>query len=208
MGSMFTRLQVAGAGQSRLDHDLHAGTAAQGSRSRPRARPRMGRADAGDGGDARDPAGAYRQRDRCRRIPKDYLAKDFATLMETMAAASGMKLESENKNVPTGPGIAGGRAHGIHALQRAAIDLQPAGALRAPRQGPAVRRASARPVRRRPAQAGLSEAQSERRGADARSRRRRRHRFLGHHGISRRGRPAGRACSPRTTAAPRHTCAR
>ena len=35
MGSMFTALQVAGAGQSRLDHDLHAGTAAQGSRSRP-----------------------------------------------------------------------------------------------------------------------------------------------------------------------------
>ena len=41
MGSMFTALQIAGAGQSRLDHDLHAGTAAQGSRSRARARPRM-----------------------------------------------------------------------------------------------------------------------------------------------------------------------
>ena len=32
MGSMFTRLQIAGAGQSRLDHDVHAGAAAQGSR--------------------------------------------------------------------------------------------------------------------------------------------------------------------------------
>ncbi len=34
--------------------------------------------------------------------PKAYLEKDFAALMETMALASGMKLESENKNVPTG----------------------------------------------------------------------------------------------------------
>jgi 3-hydroxyisobutyrate dehydrogenase len=34
--------------------------------------------------------------------PQAYLEKDFATLMETMAAASGMKLESEKKNVPTG----------------------------------------------------------------------------------------------------------
>lgn len=34
--------------------------------------------------------------------PKAYLEKDFATLMETMASASGMKLASENKNVPTG----------------------------------------------------------------------------------------------------------
>ncbi len=33
---------------------------------------------------------------------KAYLEKDFATLMESMAVASGMKLESENKNVPTG----------------------------------------------------------------------------------------------------------
>ena len=56
-------LQVAGAGQSRLDHDLHAGTAAQGPRSRPRARPRMGRADAGDGGDARGAAEPFRRRD-------------------------------------------------------------------------------------------------------------------------------------------------
>ena len=38
MGSMFTALQDAGAGQSRLDHDLHAGAPAQGSRSRARAR--------------------------------------------------------------------------------------------------------------------------------------------------------------------------
>jgi 3-hydroxyisobutyrate dehydrogenase len=34
--------------------------------------------------------------------PQAYLALDFATLMETMAAASGMKLTSENKPVPTG----------------------------------------------------------------------------------------------------------
>jgi 3-hydroxyisobutyrate dehydrogenase len=34
--------------------------------------------------------------------PKAYLEKDFATLMETMATQSGMKLESEKKNVPTG----------------------------------------------------------------------------------------------------------
>ncbi len=32
----------------------------------------------------------------------EYLQKDFAALMETMGLASGMKLESENKNVPTG----------------------------------------------------------------------------------------------------------
>jgi 3-hydroxyisobutyrate dehydrogenase len=31
-----------------------------------------------------------------------YLQKDFAALLETMALASGMKLASENKNVPTG----------------------------------------------------------------------------------------------------------
>src|ERR1700758_1919567 len=34
--------------------------------------------------------------------PEAYLQKDFAALMETMALASGMKLQSENKNVPTG----------------------------------------------------------------------------------------------------------
>jgi 3-hydroxyisobutyrate dehydrogenase len=34
--------------------------------------------------------------------PDKYLQEDFAALMETMALASGMKLESENKNVPTG----------------------------------------------------------------------------------------------------------
>jgi 3-hydroxyisobutyrate dehydrogenase len=32
----------------------------------------------------------------------EYLQKDFAALMETMALAAGMKLQSENKNVPTG----------------------------------------------------------------------------------------------------------
>jgi 3-hydroxyisobutyrate dehydrogenase len=34
--------------------------------------------------------------------PDDYLQKDFAALMETMALASGMKVDSENKNVPSG----------------------------------------------------------------------------------------------------------
>jgi 3-hydroxyisobutyrate dehydrogenase len=34
--------------------------------------------------------------------PDEYLQKDFAALMETMALTSGMTLESENKNVPTG----------------------------------------------------------------------------------------------------------
>ena len=32
-----------------------------------------------------------------QKNPEEYLAKDFATLMETMALSSGMKLESENK---------------------------------------------------------------------------------------------------------------
>jgi 3-hydroxyisobutyrate dehydrogenase len=34
--------------------------------------------------------------------PQAYLAKDFAALLETMALAAGMKLESEKQNVPTG----------------------------------------------------------------------------------------------------------
>ena len=96
------RLQVAGAGQSRLDHDLHAGTAAQGPRSRPRARPRDGRADAGDGGDPRGAAEAISAHAMLQKNPEEYLAKDFAALAETMALAAGMKLEPENKNVPTG----------------------------------------------------------------------------------------------------------
>jgi 3-hydroxyisobutyrate dehydrogenase len=37
-----------------------------------------------------------------QKDPAAYLEKDFAALMETMALASGMKLESENKKVPTG----------------------------------------------------------------------------------------------------------
>jgi 3-hydroxyisobutyrate dehydrogenase len=37
-----------------------------------------------------------------QKNPQDYLSKDFAALAETMALAAGMKLESENKNVPTG----------------------------------------------------------------------------------------------------------
>jgi 3-hydroxyisobutyrate dehydrogenase len=34
--------------------------------------------------------------------PEKYLQEDFAALLETMALAAGMKLKSENKNVPTG----------------------------------------------------------------------------------------------------------
>ena len=37
-----------------------------------------------------------------QKNPEEYIQKDFAALMETMAIASGMKLTSENKNVPTG----------------------------------------------------------------------------------------------------------
>jgi 3-hydroxyisobutyrate dehydrogenase len=37
-----------------------------------------------------------------QKDPQDYLRKDFAALAETMALAAGMKLTSENKNVPTG----------------------------------------------------------------------------------------------------------
>jgi 3-hydroxyisobutyrate dehydrogenase len=37
-----------------------------------------------------------------QKNPQEYLQKDFAALAETMALAAGMKLASENKNVPTG----------------------------------------------------------------------------------------------------------
>ena len=37
-----------------------------------------------------------------QKNPEEYLQKDFAALMETMALAAGMKLASENRNVPTG----------------------------------------------------------------------------------------------------------
>ena len=37
-----------------------------------------------------------------QKDPQGYLQKDFAALAETMALAAGMKLVSENKNVPTG----------------------------------------------------------------------------------------------------------
>ena len=37
-----------------------------------------------------------------QKNPGEYLQKDFSALAETMALAAGMKLESENKNVPTG----------------------------------------------------------------------------------------------------------
>jgi 3-hydroxyisobutyrate dehydrogenase len=34
--------------------------------------------------------------------PEEYLAKDFAALLETMAIGAGIKLKSEDKKVPTG----------------------------------------------------------------------------------------------------------
>jgi 3-hydroxyisobutyrate dehydrogenase len=37
-----------------------------------------------------------------QKNPEEYLAKDFTTLMETMARAAGMTVKSEDKNVPTG----------------------------------------------------------------------------------------------------------
>ena len=37
-----------------------------------------------------------------QKNPEEYLSKDFAALMETMALAAGMKLEPENKQVPSG----------------------------------------------------------------------------------------------------------
>jgi len=37
-----------------------------------------------------------------QKNPDEYLQKDFAALMETMALMAGMKLESENVNVSTG----------------------------------------------------------------------------------------------------------
>jgi 3-hydroxyisobutyrate dehydrogenase len=37
-----------------------------------------------------------------QKNPEEYLQKDFAALAETMALAAGMKLEPENKSVPTG----------------------------------------------------------------------------------------------------------
>ena len=37
-----------------------------------------------------------------QKNPEEYIQKDFAALLETMALAAGMKLTPENKNVPTG----------------------------------------------------------------------------------------------------------
>jgi 3-hydroxyisobutyrate dehydrogenase len=37
-----------------------------------------------------------------QKNPEEYIQKDFAALIETMALAAGMKLEPENVKVPTG----------------------------------------------------------------------------------------------------------
>jgi 3-hydroxyisobutyrate dehydrogenase len=42
-----------------------------------------------------------------RDDPKAYIAKDFAAVIETVALAAGLKLESENREVPTGLEVAG-----------------------------------------------------------------------------------------------------
>jgi 3-hydroxyisobutyrate dehydrogenase len=39
---------------------------------------------------------------RLRPDAESYLAADFAALLETMARASGLRLESERQSVPTG----------------------------------------------------------------------------------------------------------
>src|SRR5882672_455523 len=83
------------------------------------------------------------------------------------------------------------RRRGLRSLQRSAIDLQPAGALRAEREEAALRRGEARPARGRPAQAGLPRAQPQRRGTDAGARRRRGDRLLGDHRVPRRSGAAG-----------------
>ena len=65
-----------------------------------------------------------------KKNPDEYLQKDFAALMETMALAAGMKLTSENKNVPTGLGVITvmrGRAlsrSSLPGLTRQSIDLR------------------------------------------------------------------------------------
>ena len=64
---------------------------------RPRSDTILLRGPPGDEPGVPDFGAAILQKD-----PKAYLEKDFAALMETMALASGMKLESENKKVPTG----------------------------------------------------------------------------------------------------------
>ncbi len=55
-------LQDAGARQSRLHHDLHAGAPSQGPRPRPRCGARARRFDAGHRRDARGAASAFRRR--------------------------------------------------------------------------------------------------------------------------------------------------
>ena len=58
-----------------------------------------------------------------QKDPQAYLAKDFAALMETMALAAGMTLESENQNVPTGLESGGhGTARGPASRLRSAAD--------------------------------------------------------------------------------------
>ncbi len=58
-----------------------------------------------------------------QKDPKAYLAKDFAALMETMALAAGMTLESENQNVPTGL-ESGGRGTARGPASRLRLFLQ------------------------------------------------------------------------------------
>ena len=58
-----------------------------------------------------------------QKDPQAYLAKDFAALMETMALAAGMTLESENQNVPTGL-ESGGRGTARGPASRLRLFLQ------------------------------------------------------------------------------------
>ena len=102
MGSMFTAYKSPALVNLDWATTFTPGVAAQGPRSRPRARARERCADAGDGGDAGNAAGAFRCSETPEADPEAYLAKDFAALMETMALAAGMKLTSEEQKVPTG----------------------------------------------------------------------------------------------------------
>ena len=62
MGSMFTAYKTPALVNLDWTTTFTPELLAQGPRSRPRARPRMGRADAGDRGDARGAADAFRRR--------------------------------------------------------------------------------------------------------------------------------------------------
>ena len=81
-------LQVAGPGQSRLDHDLHAGAAAQGPRPRPRRTRASSRSPMPVAAAAREALQAhFGVAQPAEPIPTPICSKDFAALLETGGAA-------------------------------------------------------------------------------------------------------------------------